>query len=89
MGFRLRKQIKIAKGLKLNISKSGISTSIGGAGHTVNVGKKGIKGTVGIPGSGLSYSKTLKTTSPKTEKKLSQIQPLRKNRDAEKPLYYY
>lgn len=57
MGFRFRKQIKVAKGLKLNLSKSGISTSIGGSGHTINIGKNGVKGTLGIPGTGLSYSK--------------------------------
>lgn len=56
MGFRFRKQIKVVPGVKLNLSKSGVSTSIGKAGATVNVGKNGIKTTVGIPGSGMSYS---------------------------------
>ncbi|KAA5952069.1 MULTISPECIES: DUF4236 domain-containing protein [unclassified Pantoea] len=57
MGLRYRKRIKIAPGLSLNISKSGISTSIGGRGATINVSKKGVRTTVGIPGTGLSYSK--------------------------------
>jgi hypothetical protein len=57
MGFRFRKSIKIAPGVRINLSKKGISSlSVGKPGATVNVGKKGTRGTVGIPGSGLSYS---------------------------------
>ncbi|MFB1068306.1 DUF4236 domain-containing protein [Vibrio diabolicus] len=59
MGFKFRKRIKIAPGLHINVSKSGVSTSIGKPGATVNIGKKGGKATVGIPGSGLSYSQNL------------------------------
>ncbi|ECO0584320.1 DUF4236 domain-containing protein [Salmonella enterica subsp. diarizonae] len=57
MGFRFRKRIKIAPGIHINIGKTGItSASIGKAGATLNVGKKGVKTTVGIPGTGLSYT---------------------------------
>lgn len=59
MGFKFRKRIKIAPGLHVNVSKSGVSTSIGKPGATVNIGKKGVKAAVGIPGSGLSYSQNL------------------------------
>lgn len=59
MGFRFKKVIQIAPGVKLNISKSGISTSLGPNGATMNIGKNGVKGTLGIPGSGLSYQKQL------------------------------
>jgi len=61
MGFKFRKRIKIAPGININLSKSGVSTSVGKPGATVNFGKNGVKGTVGIPGSGLSYSETLKS----------------------------
>lgn len=57
MGWRIRRSIKIAPGVKLNMSKSGFSTSIGGRGSTVNFGHGRVKTTVGIPGSGISYSK--------------------------------
>lgn len=56
MGFRFRKSLKILPGIRLNISKSGVSTSLGGPGATVNISRKGTRRTVGIPGSGLSYS---------------------------------
>ncbi|HFF8894055.1 DUF4236 domain-containing protein [Escherichia coli] len=56
MGFRFRKRIRIAPGLAINISKSGISTSVGTKGATTNISGKGIKSTFGIPGSGLSWT---------------------------------
>lgn len=59
MGFRFRQGIRIFPGLRLNLSKSGVSTSVGAPGATVNVSKRGIRGTVGVPGSGLSYSKMI------------------------------
>jgi len=58
MGFNFRKSFKVAPGVKLNISKKGISSvSAGVKGARVSVGKKGTRTTVGIPGTGLSYSK--------------------------------
>lgn len=59
MGFKFRKRIKIAPGININLSKSGISTSIGKPGATINIGKKGVKATVGVPGSGFSYNQNL------------------------------
>lgn len=55
MSFRFRKSIKIAPGIRVNLSKSGVSTSIGPKGSTVNISKRGVKHTAGIPGTGLSY----------------------------------
>lgn len=57
MGFRFRKSIKLAPGVRLNVSKKGISSvSIGRNGARVNIGKKGTRSTIGIPKTGLSYS---------------------------------
>ncbi|EPF6520048.1 DUF4236 domain-containing protein [Acinetobacter baumannii] len=57
MGFNFRKSFKIAPGLRLNVGKKGISSvSIGGKSARVNLSKKGTRTTVGIPGTGLSYS---------------------------------
>lgn len=71
MSFRFRKIIKVAPGVKLNISKSGISTSFGGRGATLNVGKNGLRGTVGLPGTGLSYSKQLSSRTSNRPKQSS------------------
>ena len=65
MGFRFQRRFKIAPGVRLNFSKSGISTSVGGKGFTLN--SRG-SATVGIPGTGLSYRENLnKKRSPRRQ----------------------
>jgi hypothetical protein len=59
MSFRFRKRISLGKFFHLNLSKSGVSASIGRRGATVNVGRRGTTATVGIPGSGVSYQRRL------------------------------
>jgi len=59
-GFRFRKQIGVTRGVKVNVSKSRVSTSLGGKGATVNVGADGKRMvTLGIPGTGMSYRTAL------------------------------
>lgn len=58
VGFRFRRSLRIAPGLRLNFSKSGVSTSIGGRGTTFNIGPRGNRTTVGIPGTGLFWTAT-------------------------------
>ncbi|WP_406868121.1 DUF4236 domain-containing protein [Paraburkholderia fungorum] len=57
MGWGFRKSIKIAPGIRINLSKSGISTSIGGKGFTYNT--RG-RITTSIPGTGIRYTTSLK-----------------------------
>lgn len=54
--MRFRRRIRIAPGLRLNLSGSGVSMSAGPRGASVTVGSKGVWGNVGIPGTGL-YSR--------------------------------
>ena len=56
MGFRFRRRIKLLPGIRLNISKSGVSTSVGEPGATINLRGNNVRTTVGVPGSGLSYT---------------------------------
>ena len=60
MGFRFQKRLRILPGVRLNLSKSGISTSFGAKGLTINLRNDNVKTTVGVPGTGLSYSATTK-----------------------------
>lgn len=55
MGWRFRKSFTVVPGLRLNLSKSGLSASIGGSPFTLNVGPRGVMGTASIPGTGISY----------------------------------
>ena len=59
MAFRFRKSVKIAPGVRLNVSRSGVSTTVGGRGASVNVGKRGTYVNAGIPGSGISMRERL------------------------------
>jgi uncharacterized protein DUF4236 len=63
MGFRFQKRIRILPGVRINLSKSGVSTSLGGKGLTANLNDENVKTTVGIPGTGLSYSQTSQARS--------------------------
>lgn len=62
MGLTFRKSIKIANGLKLNISKSGVSLTAGKKGMHYTINSKGKStASVGLPGTGLSYRKSFDT----------------------------
>lgn len=54
--WNYRKRLSSGPGMWINISKSGVSSSIGGKGTTVNFGKKGTYLTTSIPGTGI-YSR--------------------------------
>ena len=59
MGLNFRKSISLGKGLKLNLSKSGPSVSFGKSGLRQSINLKGqARTTVGIPGTGIYYTKT-------------------------------
>ena len=66
MGFRFRRSIKIAPGIRLNVGKRGISTTLGGRGASINVGSKGVYANTGIPGTGLSYRSKIAGGSGRT-----------------------
>ena len=62
MGFRFRKVIRLGPLLRLNLSKSGLSTSVGKPGASINMGPRGTTTSVGLPGTGLSYRTTRTST---------------------------
>lgn len=59
MGLRMRKSIKIAKGVRLNLGKTGASVSFGTKGlrHTIHSSGRRTS-SIGIPGTGISYVTT-------------------------------
>lgn len=69
MGLRYRKSVKLAPGVKLNIGKKSTGISVGVKGARFSVNSKGrVTRSVGIPGTGISYTKS---TSLKSKKKQS------------------
>lgn len=72
MGFRFRKSVKLAPGVKLNIGKRGASISGGVKGARVSVHSSGrTTTTVGIPGTGLSYQTQTGGTKKKSTRQSS------------------
>ena len=62
MGFRFRRSVRLFPGVRLNFSRSGISTTVGVRGATVTMGPRGSHLNVGIPGTGLSFQQPLTPT---------------------------
>ncbi|HEU6448823.1 MAG TPA: DUF4236 domain-containing protein [Verrucomicrobiae bacterium] len=63
MNWRFRQSFKILPGLKLNLSKGGLSASVGGAPFTMNLGRRGLYATASIPGTGIQFRQRLSGVS--------------------------
>jgi len=59
MGLRFQKRITLFKGLTINLSKTGASVSVGPRGAKLNIRGDIVTGSVGLPGSGISYRQRL------------------------------
>lgn len=68
MAWGFRRRIKIIPGVHLNLSKSGISTSIGIRGANVTLGKTGVYLNTGVPGTGICHRQKLFDGRPSNEK---------------------
>ncbi len=86
MGLTFRKSIKIANGLKLNLSKSGVSLTAGKKGMHYTINSKGKStASVSLPGTGISYRKSfnlLDNFSNTKEDKKTNKSSITKNNDA-------
>ncbi len=51
--LRLFRRFRVAPGVTVNLSKGGLSTSLGVRGAHVTLGRRGVRQSVGLPGSGL------------------------------------
>ena len=71
MPVRFRRSFTLFPGVKVNVSKGGTSITVGKRGFHLNFSKRGVKQTVGLPGSGISQTSYLYKNDPEdeTEKK--------------------
>lgn len=84
MGFKFRKSFrrsfKIAPGVRVNVGKKGLSSiSLGKKGMSVNVGSKGVRSTVRIPGTKISVTSTSKAGHPHKNKNIANSSGQRKS----------
>lgn len=59
MGFRFRKSIKIAPGIRLSASQRGLGVRVGGRGGGISFTPSGARVSASIPGTGLSWSEKI------------------------------
>ena len=75
MGLRFRKSIKIAPGVKINLNKKSTSVTFGSKGVHYTASSTGKKtASVGIPGTGISYTKNnwpIKQTKENQRRRIS------------------
>lgn len=64
MGFRFQKRIKLMPGVTFNLSRKGVSTSIGVTGARKTFGHGQTRTTVGLPGTGLSHTSVKRSAPP-------------------------
>ena len=60
--MRVQKRIKLLPGITANLSRKGVSTSIGVTGARVTYGHGEKRTTVGLQGTGISHSESERTT---------------------------
>ena len=66
MGLRFRRRFHILPGVTFNLSRSGVSTSLGVRGAHLTLGHGHVRQTVGLPGTGISYTTISKQYKPRT-----------------------
>ena len=59
MGWRFRKSFRVIPGVRLNLSRRGLSATVGAGPLSMGIGSRGIYANASIPGTGLSYRKKL------------------------------
>lgn len=59
MGLRFQRVLRVFPWLRINVSKSGVSGSVGPRGADINIGRHGVTTNAGIPGTGISYRSRL------------------------------
>ena len=64
MDFQFHRRVSIIPGLRVNLSKSGASLSIGHRGAWYTVGPRGRRVTLGAPGTGIFWTETVSPAAP-------------------------
>ena len=85
MPIRFHRQFTLFPGVKVNVSKTGMSVTVGGKGFHLNFSKRGVRQTTNLPGKGLSHtSYILKSDGDAEEKKEDEAEKRASNKSKEK-----
>ncbi len=75
MRFSVRKTIRLGGGVRLNLSRSGIGTSVGGKYVRVGTGPRGTRLYGRVPGTPIRYSSSLGAAGRRTSTRAARIRP--------------
>jgi len=81
MGYRFWRRTKVMPGVTLNWSLGGPSVSVGPRGAKLTFGKRGVRATAGIPGSGFFYTQKLTGGAHHAERRPLRAAPPSPTRD--------
>lgn len=88
MGLRFYKSFKILPGVRMNVSKSGISWTLGSKAVKLNTGKRGTYLNVSVPKTGLSWRERLDKKDNK-KKASTKVETLKQNEDYKEIIEQY
>ena len=69
MPVRFRRTFTLFPGVKVNVSKGGMSITVGRKGFHLNFSKHGVRQTTGLPGSGISHTSYLYKNDDEADEK--------------------
>lgn len=73
MAIRFRKSIKLAPGVRMNLSGGGLSWTLGPRGASIGIGKRGTYLNAGIPGTGAYTRQALSSGSRSARQSLGDV----------------
>lgn len=85
MPIRFHRQFTLFPGVKVNISKTGMSITIGGKGFHLNFSKRGVMQTTNLPGKGLSHRSYLFKNDGDEEKDKPEAEERAEEKREDKP----
>ncbi len=86
MPVRFRRTFTLFPGVKVNVSKGGMSITVGRKGFHLNFSKRGIRQTTGLPGSGISHTSYLfKNDEDDEDQKETEKEERSTEKNSEKP----
>ena len=86
MPVRFRRTFTLFPGVKVNVSKGGMSITVGRKGFHLNFSKHGVRQTTGLPGSGISHTSYLyKTDDEDDETDKKETEERSESKGEEKP----
>jgi hypothetical protein len=85
MPIRFHRQFTLFPGVKVNVSKTGMSITVGGKGFHLNFSRRGVMQTTNLPGKGLSHRSYLFKKDPDEEDDKPEAKERSEEKSEDKP----